>query len=159
MTTDILCQVVNELPEAYALIKGENDIKGTVTFYDYHDGTIMLYMIQNLPKSENCQGGIFGFHIHQGKYCSGTDEELYADALGHYDPKKCEHPFHLGDLPPLFAEKQIAWALIWLDKFKSQDIIDHTMIIHAQADDFHSQPSGHSGKMIACGEIRKFKND
>ena len=157
MTTEILCQVVNELPEAYALIKGENDIEGTVTFYDNSYGTVMLYLIKNLPKSKNCKGGIFGFHIHEGKSCSGNEEEPYADALGHYDPKDCEHPFHLGDLPPLFAINQKAWALILIDKLKSQDIIGRTIIVHEHEDDFHTQPSGQAGKMIACGEIKKFK--
>jgi len=157
ITTNILCQVVNELPNAYAIIKGENGIEGTVTFYDNAQGTLMLYFIKNLPKAQKCQGGIFGFHIHQGKHCTGTKEEPYANALGHYDPNNCEHPFHLGDLPPLFGFHQKAWALVLIDKFTTKDIIGHTMIIHAHADDFHTQPSGNSGQMIACGEIKKFE--
>ena len=39
---------------------------------------------------------------------------------------------------------------------KPSDIIDRTIVIHDQADDFHSQPAGNSGEKIACGEIKRF---
>ena len=36
-----------------------------------------------------------------------------------------------------------------------EDIIGRTVVIHDMADDFRSQPSGGSGKKIACGEIKE----
>ena len=42
----------------------------------------------------------------------------------------------------------------YTDRFEPEDIIGHTVVIHSQADDFRSQPSGDSGEKIACGIIR-----
>ena len=146
LTTQILCRIINEKANAYALITGENDIHGTVALYDFDDKTLLLYQIENLPVSENCEGGIFGFHIHSGESCN--------DPQGHLNPNNCEHPYHLGDLPPLFAFHGVAWGLIMIDKFRVEDVLNRTFIVHRNPDDFHTQPSGNSGMIIACGEIK-----
>ena len=44
------------------------------------------------------------------------------------------------------------------DKFKIEDIIGKTVIIHDMPDDFKTQPSGNSGKKIACGIIENSKD-
>ena len=44
------------------------------------------------------------------------------------------------------------------DRFTMHEIIGKTMIIHAGPDDFHTQPSGNSGSMIACGKIKYIKD-
>ena len=41
------------------------------------------------------------------------------------------------------------------DKFKPKDIIGRAVIIHQNPDDYRSQPSGNSGKRIACGIIKR----
>lgn len=156
-TTDILMKVVNEKPNAFAIIDGPNNIYGTVCFYDYLCGVIMLYEINGLPKSQDCQGGFFGFHIHEGKTCLNNTKIAYEKTKGHLNPQGCEHPFHLGDLPPLCATQGKAWSMVYIDKLNSQDIMGRTMVIHANADDFHTQPSGNSGEKIACGVIKKFQ--
>ena len=46
--------------------------------------------------------------------------------------------------------------MIYIDKFKPQDIVNRTLVIHEHPDDFHTQPSGYSGGKIACGEIKFF---
>ncbi len=149
LTTDILMTIINEKPCAYAMISGENGIMGTICFYPCLKGSVLIYEIDHLPHSQTCQGGIFAFHIHEGSSCQ--------DSQGHYNPQNCEHPHHLGDLPSLFATDGKAWAIVYIDKFKPEDVIGRTIIIHEHEDDFHSQPSGNSGSKIACGEIRGFK--
>ncbi len=62
----------------------------------------------------------------------------------------------MGDLPPLFATKGTAWAIIYIDKLRPEDMVGRTVVIHEHADDFHSQPAGNSGNKIACGEIKCF---
>ncbi|MBR1884477.1 MAG: superoxide dismutase family protein, partial [Clostridia bacterium] len=42
---------------------------------------------------------------------------------------------------------------VLVDKFKINDIIGKTVIIHDGTDDFKTQPSGNAGSKIACGEI------
>ena len=149
MTTHILTTVINEKPQAYAYLMGDR-ISGTVCFYPYNKGTIMIYEINGLPKDK----GFLGFHIHEGNSCNEKGNEQFGESLGHYNPTNQKHPNHLGDLPPLFETKSVAWGIVYIDKFKPKDIIDRTLIIHDYADDFHSQPSGNSGQKIACGIIK-----
>ena len=65
----------------------------------------------------------------------------------------CKHPYHSGDLPPLFSKSGQAWMSVYIQKFTPDQIVGRTVIIHEKADDFTTQPSGNSGKMIACGQI------
>ena len=39
-------------------------------------------------------------------------------------------------------------------RFRTCDTIGKTVIIHLRSDNFTTQPSGNSGEMIGCGEIR-----
>jgi Cu/Zn superoxide dismutase len=156
LTTDILKMITNKKPSAFAVISGKEGIQGTVCFYSCLKGSLMIYEIKNLPISDISQGGVYAFHIHAGKTCKNLTEIPYEKTLGHFNPQECKHPYHIGDLPPLFSTKGIAWAMIYIDKFKPDEIIGRTIVIHEHADDFHSQPSGNSGNKIACGEIKKF---
>ena len=45
--------------------------------------------------------------------------------------------------------------LVYTDRFRPVDVIDKTVIIHDNSDDFKTQPSGNSGNKIACGVIEK----
>lgn len=115
--------------------------------------TISVY---GLPKSEKCDCHIFAMHIHEGKSCTGTAEDPFADAKTHYDPSGCPHPCHAGDLPPLYPDKNGTAKFAFVtDRFTPSEIIGRTIIIHANPDDFHTQPSGNSGEKIACGVIEK----
>lgn len=152
MTTKILTTVINGKPDAFSCVMGQN-IFGTVCFYAVLGGTIMIYEIKGLPISEE---GIFGFHIHEGHTCLNDTNIPYEKTKNHLNPTHQQHPYHLGDLPPLFATKSKAWGMIYMDKFKPIDLINRTIVIHEHADDFHTQPSGQSGNKIACGEIKKF---
>lgn len=156
LTTDILMTIINEKPCAYAYVQGQQNIEGTICFYSCLQGSIIIYEIKHLPLKEECQNGIYAFHIHEGDTCQNDTNVQYEKTLGHYNPEHCEHPYHLGDLPPLFATKGKAWGIVYIDKFQPQEIVGRTIVIHEHADDFHSQPAGNSGNKIACGEIKKF---
>ena len=82
-TTDILMKVVNEKPNAFAIIDSPDNIYGTVCFYDYLSGVIMLYEINGLPKFQDCKGGFFGFHIHEGETCLNDTKVAYEKTKGH----------------------------------------------------------------------------
>lgn len=132
---------------ALACVSGEGEIRGTVKFYPVPCGTLVVAEITGLPKNES---GFFALHIHEGHSCSGQG---FADTLGHYNPEKTEHPRHAGDLPPLLSRNGRAFLAAETDRFKISQIIGRTVVIHSEADDFHSQPAGNSGKKIACGRI------
>lgn len=152
-----LNEIFHRKPQAKAILKGNRDypkIKGTVSFYQTGQGVIVATEVMGLPSAEgNCKGSFFGFHIHEGGNCTGDMEMPFANALGHYNPEGCEHPFHAGDLPPLLGNRGYALSAFLTDGFSVREVVGRTVIIHANADDFHTQPSGNAGTMIACGEI------
>ena len=114
--------------------------------------------ISGLPKNnEDCNSPVFGFHIHSGFDCSGTAEDPFSGALTHYNPENCEHPYHAGDMPPLFGVNGNAVSVFLTDRFTVSEVIGRAVIIHARPDDFMTQPSGNSGEKIACGIIRDLR--
>lgn len=143
--------------DAKAIIKGGKDyprIKGMVYFKETKEGVFLTAKIHGLPQSKiKCTGKFFGFHIHSGNSCTGTKEDEFANSGTHYNPNDCPHPFHAGDLPPLIENNGYAYMTVLINKFKIDDIIGKALIIHDSPDDFNSQPSGNSGKKIACGKI------
>lgn len=152
-----MIQNIFGMPEAYANVQGSVDnseIRGKVSFYGVHNGTLVVVEIYGLPNTmEKGNGNFYGFHIHEGASCTGDEADPFRNAGAHYNPKKEEHPKHVGDLPPLLANDGIAWSAVYTDRFYPEDVIGRTVVIHDMADDFHTQPSGDSGKKIACGEI------
>lgn len=129
------------------------DIYGIVCFKDSEMGVNVEAEVFNLPIGEPCASGIFGFHIHEGTSCSGDEKDSLKDAKAHYNPKNCPHPYHAGDLPPLFASRGYAKMSLLTDRYTLDEIIGRTIIIHSMPDDFLSQPSGNAGEKIACGII------
>ena len=159
-----ICQVINFLnefaPEAAAQVAGSKhyaELNGTVLFYPFCYGTLVLALIEGLPNknSTGCSvNQFFAFHIHEGSACRGTEKDPFAQAGKHFNPQNCPHPEHAGDLPVLLSNQGTAFQIVYTDRFTPQDVIGRTVIIHAQADDYHTQPSGNAGEMVACGEVK-----
>ena len=145
------------IPDAVAMIRGISEysgINGSVKFYQTSRGVLAVAEIFGLPvSSDKCAGGIFAFHIHSGASCSGNEEDSFADVGTHYNPKDCPHPYHAGDMPPLFSAGDTAFLAFLTDRVSVNEIIGKTVIIHDKPDDFTTQPSGNAGNKIACGEI------
>ncbi len=130
------------------------DIKGVLYFKETPNHVMVIAKIEGLPQSKDkCRSRFFGFHIHEGNSCSGSIDDEFANVGGHFNPTKCPHPFHVGDLPPLIESDGIAYMSVLIEKFRLSDIIGRAVIIHDMPDDFTSQPSGNSGKKTACGVI------
>lgn len=145
-------------PVAYADLYGSSDypdVHGTVYFYPFWDGTLVVAEAAGLPFTDQaCTEGIFGFHIHEGEFCRGTEEDPFSDTGSHYNPEDCEHPEHAGDFPPLFGNNGYALSMFYTHRFLPDEVIGRTVVIHEHSDDFHSQPSGDSGIKMACGQIK-----
>lgn len=153
--------ILTQKPDAVAAVYGSlkyHNIRGDVKFYSLWNGTLVYAQICGLPLggAGNCKGAFFGFHIHEGARCAGNVENPFADAGSHLNPGGCEHPYHMGDLPPLLGNHGYALSIFFTERFLPEEIIGRTVIIHAHADDFKTQPSGASGEMIACGEIKEY---
>lgn len=144
--------------EAQAQVRGNKqypNIKGTVTFKQTVRGVLVTAEINGLPTGMGpCKERVFGFHIHEGRSCTGTREEPFANTKMHFNPNNCPHPMHAGDLPPLFENNGYAYLSVLTNRFRLRDIIGRTVVIHDKPDDFVTQPSGNSGTKIACGEIK-----
>ena len=82
--------------------------------------------------------------------------EAFSDAGGHWNPAGCPHPYHAGDLPPVFATASgRGFLAVLTDRFSLPEVVGHTVILHGHLDDFTTQPSGSAGETIACGVIRR----
>ena len=146
-------QYCRKCPDAVARIQGGMEVprlSGCVQFYQQKDCVLIVAEILGLPRESTT--GFFGFHIHQGENCSGTD---FSGTGSHYNPVDQAHPKHAGDLPPLMGCRGNAYLAVKTDRFTVHDIIGKTVVIHSDPDDFHTQPAGNAGKKIACGVIRK----
>ncbi len=139
-------------PAAIAHVNGGDgypNIRGTVRFFPRCGGTLIAADIDGLPHTDT---GFFAFHIHEGGDCRGAG---FPNTGGHYDPGFAEHPKHAGDLPPLLSAGGRAHCRVLTNRFRVNEILGRTVVIHSGPDDFKSQPSGNAREKIACGVISR----
>ncbi len=142
---------------AFAKIKGSYkypNIYGYITFKQKNKGVLVTAELNNLPYKE-CMQEIYGFHIHEGNSCTGNKEDPFANAKSHFSKNNCKHPYHSGDMPPLFGNNGYAYMSFFTNRFNIDDIVNKTIVIHSNFDDLKTQPSGNSGEKIACGIIKR----
>ena len=140
---------------AAARIRGDSShpsVRGIVRFFQREDGVLVEVQVTGLPRTET---GFFALHIHEGANCDGDG---FSNSGGHFNPGKTAHPNHAGDLPPLLADYGKAYMKVLTGRFHVGEVIGKTVIIHAEPDDFHTQPSGNAGMKIACGVIQRTGN-
>ncbi len=140
-------------PQATAVICGSAEypnLKGKMSLYQKQNGVYIMTEVWGLP---TCGSTVFGYHIHEGMCCQGNANDPFSRALTHYNPTDMPHPYHAGDMPPLFGNNGYAFSLFFTNRFCVRDVIGKAVIIHSEPDDFTTQPSGNSGSKIACGII------
>lgn len=109
--------------------------------------------------------GKHGFHVHTLGDCSAPDA---SSAGGHFNPTGMPHSgpdsvkHHVGDLGNLEADDngQVDTRLVF-ESLRLQGetgILGRALIVHQNADDFETQPSGDAGPRVACGVIEKAGN-
>ena len=152
-------EILNTRPHAVAMVRGGEkhpEVLGIVRFYQTDKGVLVASEVTGLQNPQStCDNSIFAIHIHDGTSCQGNETDPFAKAMSHYNPKNCPHPHHAGDLPPLFANKGYAFSVFLTDRFTVDEIMEKTVIIHTNPDDFTSQPAGNSGEKMACGIIHR----
>ncbi|MDE1997255.1 MAG: superoxide dismutase family protein [Rhizobiaceae bacterium] len=101
------------------------------------------------------------FHIHENNRCDHTHG--FESAGGHFNPTKAEHGLlaangpHAGDMPNQYVDQdgklraQVFNTMVSLDD--KNGIRGRTLMIHADSDDYRSQPVGGAGKRLACAVI------
>lgn len=157
LTIDELKRLLLQPPSACAIIQGimsHPGLLGLANFYQTEEGVLVFVRAKGLPFSPfACGPSFFGMHIHEGATCTGTGGDPLADTGLHYDPLGCPHPEHPGDLPPLISSGGDALMMVLTTPATVEELIGRTIVIHAEPDDFTTQPTGDSGAKIACGEI------
>lgn len=143
--------------DAAAYIKGSDSypcLKGTVQFYQLCSSVLVTAELEGLPSGSSfCDEPVFAFHIHEGTSCTGNADDSFSDAMGHYNPHNCFHPYHAGDMPPLFSANGNAFLAFTTNRFWVNEILGRAVVVHGMSDDFHTQPSGNAGEKIGCGII------
>ena len=108
--------LLNLKPYAVANVKGSvmyPGIKGNIWFYETIQGVLVVADIDGLPDNmDKCKSPIYALHIHEGNSCSGNMQDPFANAGTHYNPNNCQHPYHAGDLPPLFNANGNAFLVV-----------------------------------------------
>lgn len=109
--------------------------------------------------------GTHGLHLHMVGSCEGP---AFASAGGHLNPHAMQHGTanpagsHLGDLPNLVIDSHGAGALtarLRDDRATAEAALfdgDGTaLVVHADTDDYKTDPSGNSGSRIACAVLKR----
>jgi len=133
-----------------------NKVVGEVNF-EQAGGKVRVtaQLIRLAPNQE------FGFHIHEVGDCSSGDG---LSAKGHFNPYGKPHgpqgsEHHAGDMPNLKSDaKGKAKLSADLDIVTltagPANIVGRAVIVHADPDDYKTQPTGNAGARLACGVIK-----
>ena len=131
-----------------------NSVRGVVHFTRVANGVHVVANVSGLTP------GNHGFHIHEYGDASSPDGTA---AGGHFNPGHKDHGAptaddrHAGDLGNLHADADGNATVDYVDPLiafaGATSIIGRGVIVHADADDFKTQPTGNAGKRVACGVI------
>jgi superoxide dismutase, Cu-Zn family len=142
------------------IIDSEGQAIGSVNASQLANGLQIIATAENLP------AGVHGFHIHAVGRCDPPD---FQSAEGHFNPDDGSHGFHseggphAGDLPNVHIGDDGVLAIEFVtDRLTLEDgdaaILDDdgaALVLHANADDYVTDPSGESGGRIACAVIQR----
>ena len=154
------CQTVPDEPaRATAQLQPTKGNKtfGEATFEQVGGKVRAIIYVQGLKPGQQ-----HGLHIHEAGDCSSGDGK---SAKGHFDPHKKPHGHyasaerHAGDLPAITGGKDGRGKVdVELDTITvtagAASIVGRAVIVHADPDDYKTQPTGNSGARIACGVIQ-----
>lgn len=134
-----------------------NTVTGSLALSPSPEGVRISGAIQGLkPDAE------FGFHVHEKGDCSAPDG---SSAGGHFNPAQAQHgnpssgAHHAGDMVNIksnaegVAQVDTTAAGTTLHGDPTTDLMGKAIVVHESPDDYTTQPSGNSGKRIACGVI------
>ncbi|WP_176590387.1 superoxide dismutase family protein [Sphingobium sp. EM0848] len=144
-------------PMAHAkLLAGDGSPRGTAMVTQAADGLHVVVKAQGLTP------GMHAVHIHTTGMCTGPD---FTSAGGHWNPTGHKHGkdnpqgMHMGDMPNMIAGADGAGELEYVIpggaiSGGATPLLDSdgaAVVIHAQADDYKTDPAGNAGGRVACG--------
>lgn len=154
------CASMGNDPSASAELRPTqgSTVTGKVNFLQHQHGMVKISgQVSGLkPNSEH------GFHIHETGDCSSADG---SSAGGHFNPGNAPHgkhsqsTQHAGDLLSLRANAK-GMAVVQYETAQislgsgSNNVVGRALIVHADPDDFTTQPTGNAGARLACAVIQ-----
>lgn len=141
------------IPVPLPLTKADGALAGSVTVDDGPNGVSVAVSSDGLPP------GVHGVHLHAVGKCEGPKFE---SASAHWNPTSRKHGrdnpkgAHLGDLANFKVGangggKVFVAVAATYNAFADAD--GTSLVIHADPDDYKTDPSGNSGDRIACAVI------
>lgn len=137
------------------LVSSAGQTIGSVRAWQTAGGVDFRVTAAGLPK------GIHGVHVHSVGRCDPPD---FASAGGHWNPLGRKHGLdnpagaHAGDLRNVEVSANGALSTtVTLSGASLDELLDPdgaALVIHADKDDYVTDPSGNSGARIACAVIR-----
>ncbi len=140
-----------------SFVDAEGQPNGSATLTQTPAGVLIEMEIEGLPGES-----WVAFHIHETGSC---DHEVDHDSAGgHFNPTDADHGFlvesgaHAGDMPNQYVpadgvlRAHVLNSYVGLDGGDA-DIRGRSLMLHAEPDDYESQPSGDAGARIACAPI------
>ena len=136
--------------------KSDSQLTGIAMFVQDKTGVTLQLNVENTPPGEHA------VHIHETGDCSAPDA---SSAGGHWNPSMEDHgkwgetPHHMGDIGNVVvAADGMGELSLTTDKWSigtgaDNDILGHAIVVHADKDDFMTQPTGAAGGRIGCGVI------
>lgn len=107
--------------------------------------------------------GTHGMHLHMVGQCDGP---AFGSAGGHLNPGATQHGTenpagaHLGDLPNLIVGGTSTGSVTTTLRGTRAEVLAQVLdadgtavVVHADQDDYRTDPSGNSGSRIACGVL------
>lgn len=157
------CSTLADLPSdrlASATLSSSAGIPmGTAQVMANGDDVTLAIALTGVP------AGAHGIHLHTVGKCSPAD---FSGAGGHLNPLGRAHGSsnpsgsHVGDLPNITIQPGGSGSLVAdLPGTRSQveswlfDSDGTAIVLHADADDYRTDPSGNSGGRIACGVLSR----
>ena len=136
------------------LVNSAGQAIGTVRAWQTAGGIAFRVDARGLPH------GVHGIHVHPIGRCDPPD---FASAGTHWNPTNKQHGLnnpngpHAGDMPNVtVAANGVLQETVILPHANMAELLDAdgaAILIHANADDYVSQPSGNSGPKIACAVL------
>ena len=152
-------------PLKVSIINTDRKEVGHASITDGPNGVVVGLSLREKP--DGISAGAHGFHIHAVGKC----EPPFKSAGDHFAPQKHKHGFlvkegrHAGDLPNIHVPENGALMVeFFVPDFRLKSgnnaLLDKdgsALVIHAQKDDYRSDPAGNAGDRVACGVIEPAK--
>ncbi|XP_075256144.1 superoxide dismutase [Cu-Zn]-like [Convolutriloba macropyga] len=136
-------------------------------FQDNLDGAVFMREgstgLEYRVRIRGLESGLHGFHVHQygSLYQADSSSGRCKAAGGHYNPLSQSHGAindstrHVGDLGNICADSKGEAIDVFTDTMGSlltgaNPINGYAIVVHEDADDFTSQPTGNAGGRVGC---------